>query len=100
MPIYEYECRQCGMGILRFEDRKMLMPICCHKPMVQVVSLPGNPIFKGSGFYQTDYRSDSYVKSAKKETTSEPKKTESKEAAPKPANTARDKKPSRSQAKS
>lgn len=72
MPTYEYECTKCGNS---FElDQKITeaprerCPQCGAK-VVRVISGGGGVILKGSGFYSTDYRSDSYKKSAKAENT-------------------------------
>jgi len=58
MPIYEYECQECG---LRFEKRQGInepeLKECpeCHGPLRRLLH-PVGIIFKGSGFYSTDYR--------------------------------------------
>ena len=69
MPIYEYECEQCGV---RFEKlQRMVDPALTECPEcsghVHRVMQPVGVIFKGSGFYITDYRSDSYKQGAKQE---------------------------------
>jgi len=70
MPTYEYECKSCHH---RF-DR--LQPITakpaascprCRKPARRLISAGGGFLFKGSGFYITDYRSSSYKKKAQAE---------------------------------
>jgi putative FmdB family regulatory protein len=70
VPTYEYECKKCGYVFDRFQriTEKPLSecPECCG----QVVRLPGpgaGIIFKGSGFYSTDYRSESYKRREKAE---------------------------------
>jgi len=70
MPTYEYECRKCGHVFERFQSMTdepvKRCPLCRCK--VQRVFGPGSGIiFKGSGFYATDYRSSDYSKSARKE---------------------------------
>ena len=61
MPLYEYECQECG---LRFERRQSFsdepVKICpeCEGPVVRLIQ-PAGIIFKGSGFYVTDNRSKS-----------------------------------------
>lgn len=69
MPTYEYECKKCGI----FEKFQSITadPIkeCpkCGGPVKRLISAGAGVIFKGSGFYITDYRSESYKKDAKKE---------------------------------
>jgi len=65
MPTYEYECKKCGHVFEEFQKMSD-KPICkCPKCSGRVIRLPGRGagiIFKGSGFYATDYRSESYRK--------------------------------------
>jgi len=79
MPTYEYKCKKCGH---RFEEiQKMsakplvLCPNCKTENLVRIISLGGGMIFKGSGFYQTDYKNSS---SDSKETKSTSKATKPK----------------------
>jgi putative FmdB family regulatory protein len=75
MPTYEYECTSCGTVFELFQPiteppRRRLKktdpkPCDCDAPVTRRVSAGGGLIFKGSGFYQTDYRSESYKKAAK-----------------------------------
>ncbi|MFQ5411247.1 MAG: FmdB family zinc ribbon protein [Phycisphaerae bacterium] len=74
MPTYEYQCSECGEVIDVFQSikaaplRKVHCESCGEKrPVKRLIGMGGAVIFKGSGFYQTDYRSDSYNKSAKAE---------------------------------
>jgi putative FmdB family regulatory protein len=78
MPTYEYICNKCG---LEFEvSRSMSAPplkICpedrCGRkkwgrgPVTKKVSAGGGLLFKGDGFYITDYRSEGYKSAAKQE---------------------------------
>lgn len=70
MPTYEYECEKCGNTFERFQNIKD-EPIkkCpkCNGPVRRLIGPGAGVIFKGSGFYATDYRSESYKKEAKKE---------------------------------
>jgi len=60
----------------------------CGKPALKRLIGPGaGLLFKGSGFYQTDYRSDSYKKAATKESGSGEASAPKKEASPAPAKT-------------
>ena len=69
MPMYEYACRQCGN---RFEKKQSFadapIEICpsCGGQVKRVIHAAGI-VFKGSGFYTTDYRSEGYKEAAKKE---------------------------------
>ncbi len=70
MPTYEYECPECGCRFEKFESitakPKAKCPECggrCRR----LISAGAGVIFKGSGFYTTDYRSESYKKAAKKD---------------------------------
>ena len=71
MPTYEYECDACGAKFELFQSmtakpiRKC--PECGKRRVRRLIGAGAGVIFKGSGFYQTDYRSDSYHKDAKKE---------------------------------
>ncbi|MCL7960248.1 MAG: zinc ribbon domain-containing protein [marine benthic group bacterium] len=60
MPTYEYECRECGHAFERFqginEDPISLCPECKGK-VRRLISSGGGLVFKGPGFYATDYRS-------------------------------------------
>ena len=80
MPTYEYECSKCGKVFELFQSiteppRKRLKKAdpraCqCNGPVTRRISTGGGLIFKGSGFYLTDYRSESYKQGAKAETGS------------------------------
>jgi len=71
MPTYEYICSQCGHEFEKFQSmtaqpvRKC--PKCGKNTVKRLIGRGGGVIFKGSGFYQTDYRSENYKKSAKEE---------------------------------
>jgi putative FmdB family regulatory protein len=73
MPTYEYECTKCNHHFERFqgmtEEPLKRCPECRCK-LRRLIGTGGGIIFKGSGFYETDYRSASYQASAKKETDS------------------------------
>jgi putative FmdB family regulatory protein len=83
MPTYDYECKKCGHTWEAFQSIKAEpLKKCpeCKKAGAKRVIGPGAAIlFKGSGFYLTDYRSDSYKKAAEADKkASEPAKSESK----------------------
>lgn len=71
MPTYEYICGDCGYEFERFQSitagalRKC--PDCGKSTLKRLVGTGSGIIFKGSGFYQTDYRSQSYKDGEKSE---------------------------------
>jgi putative FmdB family regulatory protein len=78
MPTYEYSCQKCGQNFDAFQSMRDEPFRECPKELCRlpewghgkVKRLPGTGaglIFKGSGFYITDYRSESYKEAAKKE---------------------------------
>lgn len=74
MPTYDYECDACGHEFELFqsitEPVKRKCPECGKPKLRRLFGTGAAVVFKGSGFYQTDYRSDSYKKGAEKETKS------------------------------
>ena len=70
MPTYEYECFECGHEFEVFQsitaEPVQSCPQCQGK-VRRLISSGGGLLFKGSGFYATDYRSSSYKEGAKKE---------------------------------
>ena len=68
MPTYEYLCDACAHQFEEFQSitaepiRKC--PKCGRKKLRRLIGPGAAIIFKGSGFYQTDYRSESYKKAA------------------------------------
>lgn len=74
MPTYDYECSACGHAFELFQPitakpiRKC--PSCARPSARRLIGTGGGIIFRGSGFYCTDYRSESYKSAAKKETES------------------------------
>lgn len=76
MPTYEYECKRCGVRFERFQSMsEEPIRVCpeCGGEVRRLISAGGGVIFKGSGFYATDYRSESYKKAEKKEKESSSK---------------------------
>ena len=85
MPTYDYKCESCGETFEYFQsmnDPRLETCILdgCTGKVKRLLGTGAGIIFKGSGFYETDYRSDSYEKAAKKETetTSDSSKSDSK----------------------
>lgn len=70
MPTYEYECQNCNYRFEKFQNMtdepRKRCPKCRHK-VKRLLGTGGGIIFKGSGFYETDYRSEGYTKKAKEE---------------------------------
>ena len=70
MPTYEYECDKCGITFERFQKiTEEPIKKCpeCGGPVRRLIGAGAGVIFKGSGFYATDYRSESYKREEKKE---------------------------------
>lgn len=71
MPTYEYECESCGHHFEVFQSMKdAKLTDCpeaaCTGKVRRLLGTGAGVIFKGSGFYETDYRSESYKAGAKK----------------------------------
>lgn len=71
MPTYDYLCNACDY---RFEELQSfsepaltVCPQCQQKALTRLFGGGGAIIFKGSGFYETDYRKESYKKAAEAE---------------------------------
>jgi len=71
MPTYDYECDACGHRFEKFQfiSARALRkcPVCGKAALRRLIGPGAGVIFKGSGFYQTDYRSESYRKGAEKD---------------------------------
>jgi putative FmdB family regulatory protein len=71
MPTYEYQCSECGHRMEAFQSIKARplrkCPKCGRSNLTRLISAGAGVIFRGSGFYQTDYRSESYRKGAEAE---------------------------------
>ena len=96
MPTYEYVCKKCGHEFESFQSISAKPLGTCPKDLcaqekwgrgkvTKKISGGAGLLFKGSGFYITDYRSQKYKDAAKKDssspsTESKPAKTESKPA--------------------
>ncbi|MCP5023225.1 MAG: zinc ribbon domain-containing protein [bacterium] len=64
MPTYDYRCNACGHTFELFqsmsEKHKRKCPECSKLKLERLIGMGAGVIFKGGGFYETDYRSDSY----------------------------------------
>ncbi|MAG55995.1 MAG: FmdB family transcriptional regulator [Planctomycetes bacterium] len=83
MPTYDYVCTACNHKEEIFQSMsdkpKRTCPACKARKFKRLIGTGAAVIFKGSGFYETDYRSDSYKADQKKDTEagSSDKKSES-----------------------
>ena len=68
MPTYDYECKSCSHAWEVFQSIKAKpvkkCPECGKRTAKRMIGPGAGILFKGSGFYITDYRSDSYKKAA------------------------------------
>jgi putative FmdB family regulatory protein len=96
MPTYEYVCSKCGHEFEIFQSMKdkplSVCPenLCARKKwgrgkVQKKIGAGAGLIFKGSGFYITDYRSDKYKEAAKKDSAASKPAAESKSSDSKPA---------------
>jgi putative FmdB family regulatory protein len=80
MPTYEYVCEKCGHQFEQFQSIAAKPLAVCPKDLCaqknwgkgkvkRAISGGAGLIFKGSGFYITDYRSESYKQAAKKDSS-------------------------------
>jgi len=82
MPTYDYRCDACGHEFEQFQSmtasplRKC--PECGRMKLKRLIGTGAGVIFKGSGFYETDYRSESYKKGAEAEKKAAEPKSDSK----------------------
>ena len=69
MPTYDYECDACKHKWEEFQSIKAeatkKCPECKKKKLRRLIGSGSSIIFKGSGFYETDYRSEAYKNAAK-----------------------------------
>lgn len=82
MPTYDYVCQACKHRLEIFqsmsESPKKKCPKCGKQKLQRQIGAGAAILFKGSGFYQTDYRSSSYSEGAKKDSAgaqAKPKET-------------------------
>ncbi len=68
MPTYEYECNRCGNRFEKFQGIKdKPLKVCpkCGGKLKRLIGLGAGVIFKGSGFYHTDYKMNNKENSKK-----------------------------------
>ncbi len=71
MPTYDYVCRECEHEFEEFQSMTAkplrTCPECGERRLERLIGTGAGVIFKGGGFYETDYRSESYKKAAEAE---------------------------------
>ena len=87
MPTYEYQCDACGHAFEKFQSMSSgairKCPVCGKNKVRRLISAGASLIFKGCGFYITDYRDKGYSESAKADSAAsneKPAETKSSEA--------------------
>lgn len=97
MPTYEYRCEACGHELELFQNiseaPKKRCPECKKQKLKRKIGGGAGFLFKGSGFYLTDYRSDSYKKAADADTKPAESSAPAASGEKKPATPAAPKKP-------
>lgn len=82
MPTYDYKCNACSHTFEHMQSMKdkplKKCPKCGKPALERLIGTGAAVIFKGGGFYQTDYRSEAYKKSAEAENKPADPKPESK----------------------
>ena len=85
MPTYEYKCEACGHAFEKFQSITAApikkCPECGKSKVRRLIGTGAGLLFKGSGFYITDYRGEAYNKAAKADSSTgggESKPSESK----------------------
>ena len=80
MPTYDYRCRNCDHEFEVFQSMTAGVlkkcPQCGKLSLKRLIGSGAAVLFKGSGFYTTDYRSESYQKQAKADTDKQDGKSE------------------------
>ncbi len=83
MPTYEYICEYCGDQFEEFQSitAKPLKKCknCGKMKLRRLIGTGSGVIFKGSGFYETDYRSENYKKAENKEKNNKSSKSDGKD---------------------
>lgn len=84
MPTYEYLCEKCDHEFEQFQSitaRSLRRcPNCKQNGLKRLIGSGSGIIFKGSGFYQTDYRTENYKQAQKKEKSKSDAKKEKAQA--------------------
>ena len=76
MPTYEYRCKSCGYEFEEFQtmsaDPLIMCPKCAKPALKRLMSSGAGLIFKGSGFYTTDYKKSNTSSSSSTKSESKP----------------------------
>lgn len=99
MPTYEYKCKKCGHQFEEFQSiTDAPLTTCpqenCRGRVFRIISTGAGFLLKGSGFYETDYRSESYKKAAEADRETKPSSSSSEKSGDTKATAASHKKPS------
>ena len=82
MPTYGYKCDHCEHEFELFQSitasPRRTCPECKKRKLRRLIGMGAGILFKGTGFYETDYRSESYKKAAEKDKKSTEKKSDDK----------------------
>lgn len=82
MPTYDYRCTSCSHEFELFQSMrdpvKRKCPACGRAALERLIGTGAAILFKGSGFYETDYRSESYKKAADADKPAEAKASDAK----------------------
>ena len=82
MPTYDYKCNACGHAFEEFQSITAPVmkkcPECKKLKLERLIGTGAAVMFKGGGFYETDYRSESYKKAAKADSDAAKSSSESK----------------------
>ncbi|MCR9076253.1 MAG: zinc ribbon domain-containing protein [bacterium] len=96
MPTYDYKCNACDHRFELFQSMsegvKRKCPECGKLKLERLIGTGSALIFKGSGFYETDYRSKDYAKAKEAESKAGTEKTKSDDSKPKKSEDAKPKK--------
>lgn len=78
MPTYDYQCYSCNSSFEVFksisDNSEVVCPVCKSNKTKKLISVCSGIIFKGSGFYTTDYKRKNDNKQNKENTNNENKK--------------------------
>lgn len=98
MPTYDYVCQACGQALEIFqsmsESPKRKCPECGKLKLKRQIGTGAGILFKGSGFYETDYRSESYSKGEKAASEAKKKAKDQAKTDAKPKDSSKSKKKS------